>query len=287
MIPFRILIPLVTALALVSPAEAGIVFGPVKGKPGQSVKLVTRSETPGGTVLQSVAGRNTNGTISISRDRELVWTFRQPGADGTLRGMVRVPEIKTVTALKIDGKEEKSTDLSPLTGKMFSMSKAPKGDWKFELDGSVPLSRVRQEIEELTVYLKRDWYPKREVNLGDSWEFDPTWVKHIIEKDLHRAKSIGTMRLRQIRRSLTGQYAVIDVSILSTGADYRADGSEVSASVELIGEAIVNLDTMLDEKLELKGKVVSTSRGRGESKTVTLPVKLSAKKSFVRDSAFP
>lgn len=287
MIANRLLLSALVPLALLSPAAAGIVFGPVKGKPGQSIKLVTHSETPGGTVQQSVAGRNTSGTLSITRDRELVWTFREPGADGTLRGMVRVPEIRTLTSVKIDGKEEKSTDLSPLTGKMFAMSKAPRGEWKFELDGSVPLSRVRQEIEELTVYLKRDWYPKREVNLGDSWEFDPTWVKHIIEKDLHRAQSIGTMRLRQIRRGLMGQFAVIDVSIRSTGADYRADGSEVSAAVELSGEVIVNLDTMLDEKLELKGKVVSTSRGRGDSKTVTLPVKLSAKKSFVRDSAFP
>jgi hypothetical protein len=32
------------------------------------------------------------------------------------------------------------------------MSKAPGGDWKFELDGSVPLTRVKDEIEEMTHY---------------------------------------------------------------------------------------------------------------------------------------
>lgn len=287
MIPIRFPLAALGAAALAASATAGITFGPVKGKPGQSIRLVTHSETPGGNVQQSIAGRNTSGTLSITRDREIIWTFREPGPDGTLRGMVRVPEIQTVTAVKIDGKEEKTTDRSPLSGMMFAMSKAPKGEWKFELDGSVPLSRVREEINELTVYLKRDWYPKREVNVGDTWEFDPTWVKHVIEKDLHRAQSIGTMRLRQVRRGFTGQFAMIDVSILSTGADYRADGSQMSASIELTGEVVVNLDTMLDEKLELKGKVTSSSRGRGESKTVTLPVKLTARKSFVRDSALP
>ena len=28
---------------------------------------------------------------------------------------------------------------------MFAMSKSPAGDWKFELDGSVPLTRVHMK----------------------------------------------------------------------------------------------------------------------------------------------
>ncbi len=277
----------VTLLALVSSASAGITFGPVRGQPGESIRLVTHSETTGATIERTAAGKTSKGSISITRDRELVWTFRSPAPDNTRRGMVRVPKITTSSLIQIDGKKEKSTDNSPLTGKMFAMSKSPTGEWKFELDGSIPLTRVQNEIEELTVYLKRDWYPTREVNVGDSWEFDPAWVKMIIEKDLAKAQTIGTMKLRQIRHAETRQMAVIDITIRSTGADFHSDGSQSGASIELTGQVTVNLNTMLDESLELKGTVISSSSKPGESSKIKLPVRLVATKSFISDSPMP
>lgn len=274
-----------SVMAIISPVSAaGIVFGPIKAQPGESIRLVTHSETPGGTIQRSYGGKSSNGTINITRDRELVCTFREPAADGTKRGMVRVPNITTSSVIKINGKEEKTSDQSPLNGKMFAMSKAPTGDWKFELDGSVPLTRIRSEIDELTVYLKRDWYPTRELKVGDSWEFDPAWVKMVIEKDLNKAQTIGTMTLRQVRRSATKQIALIDISIRSTGAEFRPDGSEASASIELTGQVVVNLQTMLDEELELKGMVTTGSGKVGQGTLVKLPIKLKVTKSFVREA---
>lgn len=281
--PPKFLVPAVLLVACAIPVEAGIVFGPVKGKPGESVRLVTFSETPGGTIQRKVGEKASSGTISITRERELVWTFRDPAADGTRRGMVKVPKLTTATRVKIDGKEEKNEDSSPLTGKMFAMSKAPGGEWKFELDGSVPMARVQQEIDELKVYLKRDWFPARSVEVGDSWEFDPAWVKLVIQKDLSSAQTIGTMRLRQVRHMEQRDVAVIDVSIESTGANFKADGSEAAATVDLKGQVTVNLATMLDEQLELQGTVTTRARKAGESTEVKLPVKLRATKSFVRD----
>jgi hypothetical protein len=273
--------------ALVSTVSAGITFGPVRGKPGESVRLVTHSETPGGTIQRTIAGQASSGTISIIRDRELTWTFRNPAPDGSRRGMVSVSKLNTATKTVISGKEEKTNDSSPLTGKMFAMSKTATSDWKFELDGSVPLSRVQSEINELTVYLKRDWYPAKEVNVGDSWEFDPAWVKMVIEKDLSKAQTIGTMSLRQVRSSEKRKVALIDISIRSTGADFKSDGSQSSAAIELSGQVAVNLDTMLDESLELKGVITSSSSKPGESSKVKLPVRLTATKSFVRDTGLP
>ncbi|MCX6875032.1 MAG: hypothetical protein NTW21_14665 [Verrucomicrobia bacterium] len=278
------------ALALLAfpiPARAGIVFGPVRGKPGESVRLVTHSETKGATIEKTVFGKTSRGTIEVIRDRELIWTFREPSADGTRRGMVRVPKLSTSSKTVIEGKPASLNDPSPLTGKMFSMTKAPKGDWTFELDGSVPLNKVRAEIEEMKIYLKRDWYPAREIKLGDSWEFDPAWVKAIIERDLEKAKTIGTMSLRQIRSSAEQQMAVIDVAIHSTGADLRSDGSETSATIELTGQVTVNLGTMLDESLTLKGTIITGTDKGTESTKMTLPITLKATKSFVRDTALP
>lgn len=268
-------------------ATAGITFGPVRAQPGESVRLLSHSETPGGTVEITNNGKSNKGTIAITRERELVWTFRTPAQDGTKRGMVRVPTISTTTITKITGKNDVTTEPSPLNGKMFSMSKSPSGEWKFELDGSVPSARAQSEIEELTVYLKREWYPTREINLGDSWEFDPAWIKMIVEKDLSQAKTIGTMRLRQIRRAEKRQIAVIDVTIRSTGGDYKADGSETSASIELAGQVVVNLDTMLDESLELKGTINIDTNKSGETRKIKLPINLTVNKSFVKDTTHP
>jgi len=167
------------------------------------------------------------------------------------------------------------------------MSKTPTGDWKFELDGSVPLTRVKTEIEELTVYLKRDWYPAKAVELGEAWEFDPAWVKMILEKDLAKAKTIGTMRLRQIRRAAGRQLAVIDISIRGTGGDFQSDGTEATATVDLSGQVTVNLDIMLDESLELTGTVTTGTDRVIEATKVTLPIKLVVTKSFIRDTQIP
>ncbi len=262
---------------------APIKFGPIRGQAGQSVQLITRSNTVGGTIETTVDGQKKSGTVVTSRDRDLVWTFRDPAADGTHRGMVKVNRIDSTGKTEIAGQVENLSDVSPLDGKMFSMSKSPSGEWKFELDGSVPLMRVEREIKELTVYLKRDWYPTREVNAGDSWEFDPSWIRMIIEKDFSNAKTIGTMRLKQVRHTAERDLAVIEVSIRSTGAGFQADGSSEDGSLELKGEAIVNLKTMLDEHLELTGTLITQSRKNGVETKMKLPIKLVVTKTFVRD----
>lgn len=287
MTTFRSAVSAATLFAIISPASAGITLGPVRGQPGESVRLVTFSETTGGTIQRNYLGESTTGKIEITRERDLVWTFRAPAADGTRRGMVRVPKITTTTKTTVNGKEERTTDQSPLVGKMFAMSKSPTGDWSFELDGSLPLARIQSEIEELKVYLKRDWYPAREINVGDSWEFDPSWIRMTIEKDVSKAQTIGTMKLRQVRNSATRRLAVIDVSIRSTGTDFRPDGVEADASVDLKGEVIVNLDTMLDELLELKGTIITTQVKGAETTKVKLPIRLIATKSFVKDGPMP
>lgn len=287
MTTFRSAISAATLFALVSPASAGITIGPVRGQPGESVRLVTFSETLGGTIKRDYLGESSTGKIDISRERDLVWTFRAPTADGTRRGMVKVSKITTTTKTVNNGKEDRATDQSPLVGKMFAMSKSPTGEWSFELDGSVPLARIQSEIDELKIYLKRDWYPAREINVGDSWEFDPAWIRMTIEKDVSKAQTIGTMKLRQVRNSETRKLAVIDVSIRSTGTDLRPDGVEADESIDLKGEVIVNLDTMLDEALELKGTVTTTHIKGAETTKVKLPIRLIVTKSFVRDGPTP
>lgn len=260
-----------------------VVFGPVVAGPGKSVRMVSRSVSDGGTIKLEKDGKVSNGTIGITRDRELAWTFREPAADGSQRGMVTIAKISTSSIVKLNGKPEEVKDESPLNGKMIAMRKSAGGDWKFELDGSVPERRIENEMAELTMYLKRKWYPQRQVKLGESWEFDPAWVRMVIERDLKDAQMIGTMRLRQIRKTAAGESAVIDVSIRGTGGDFTADGNDKSAQIELSGQSVVNLKTMLDESLTLKGTLVTTSGNPGERKTVTLPLQLEVTKTLVNN----
>lgn len=278
------LLPAVFAFGLtVAQVHADIRFGPVLAGAGQSVRLVSHTTTLGGTITVEKDGRTSNGKIQYSRDRDLAWTFRNPAVDGSLRGMVTVAKINTFSTTTIDGKAEKSDEASPLNGKMFAMSKAVKGDWKFELDGSVPLREIDHEIAELTLYLKRQWYPHRVVKAGESWEFDPAWIRMLIQRDLKDAQTIGTMNLAQVVHSAKGDSAIIKVSVRSTGGDFRPDGTESSAQIELSGQVVVNLKTMLDESLELKGTVISRTGSPGNFKTVTLPVHLEVTKTLVNN----
>lgn len=268
---------------LASLAEAQIVFGPVRSQPGQSIRLLSHSDTPGGTITQTSLGGATQGSLAITRERDLVWTFRPAADDGSRRGMVKVNALSTSTTSVIAGKEDLVTETSPLTGKMFAMSQPPKGEWKFELDGSIPTTRVAEEIDEMTVYLKRRWMPEKAVRLGDSWEFDPAWINLIIRRDLRHAKTIGTMKLRQLRRTENLELAVIDVTIRGTGGDFQPDGTEAKAAVELSGQMTVNLKTMLDEELVLKGKVESSTSTATKGTKLVLPVNLRVTKSFVSE----
>jgi hypothetical protein len=90
-----------------------------------------------------------------------------------------------------------------------------------------------------------------------------------------------------VRSSETRKVAVIDITIRSTGEDFRSDGTEANAAVDLKGEVIVNLDTMLDEALELKGTICSGFTKGAESTKVKLPIHLLATKSFVKDGPIP
>jgi hypothetical protein len=263
-------------------AATEVAFGPVRGGPGESVRMVSTANCAGGSVEIEKDGKVTKEALNVITERDITWTFRDPAADGSLRGMVRVAKISTRSSVTIHGKEEKSEVLSPLSGMSFTMTKKPAGDWKFELDGSLSPAQVQNEILELTTYLKRNWYPQRVVKVGDSWEFDPAWARMIIEKDFQQAQTIGTMKLRQIQHSTDRSVAVIDMAIHSGGGDLKADGRATHAQIDLTGRVVVNLNTMLDESLELRGTMVSSVGRPGDSKKVTLPVDLIVRKSFVR-----
>jgi hypothetical protein len=280
--PFLLTACILTAAALVAHADS-ITFGTVRAQPGQKIHLQSEVDASRGTIERERDGRVEKGEISFSRARDLTWTFRAPAADGSRRGMVRIASMNTDTTVRMAGKDEKTSEQSPLNGRMISLSKPVSGDWSFDLDGSLKTLRIEREVSELTRYLKRKWYPEHPVKIGDSWEFDPIWIKSIIEKDLQQAQTIGTMRLRQIRHSAEGRTAVISITIESTGGDFRPDGTEATAHLELKGEVAVDLQTMLEKQLTLSGNITTRTGTVGQFVTTRMPIQLTVTKKFSRE----
>lgn len=281
----RLAVVLVLGLSL--PAGAGVRFGPVKVQAGESVRMVAHTESKGGTIETSRDGKWRSGTMRVVRDRELFATVREPGPEGMLRVMLRIPKFRSISVITLDGQDSPSLEDSPLVGKLIAANRDKEGNWKFELDGTPLSSRGQGELDELAAYQKRQWYPDRELNVGDSWEFDPAWIKLVIQRDLAKAQTIGTMKLAQLQRSLTKQTAVIEVSIRSTGKEWRPDGRETGAAVNLQGKVVVNLANNLDEKLDLEGTVSSTARKGIETTKLQLPLQMEVRKTIVKGGGEP
>ena len=276
------------AIITVSGVSANpITFAPVKVQPGESIRLVASSNAANGTITKWIGAEPRSGQIDMSRDKELHWTFRAPEADGTRRGMVKAVRLSSSETLKIGGQEEKSEYVSTLTGKLFTMTKPPVGEWEFKLDGAALGVDGRKDINELKSYLKRQWFPDHPVKTGDSWEFDPAWIKSVIERDLGDALTIGTMTLSEVRKSTTRSTATIGITIRSSGEGFQKDGSLSEASVDLKGKMVVNLETMLDESLELEGTVTKTTRETKDTTKVTLPVRIVVTKSLFKAGGAP
>jgi hypothetical protein len=91
------------------------------------------------------------------------------------------------------------------------------------------------------------------------------------------------MTLGQVRRST----ATIEISIRSSGEGFQKDGSLTEASVDLKGKMVVNLDTMLDESLELEGTISKTNRKVKGTTKLSLPVRIIVTKTLFKGGGIP
>ena len=81
--------------------------------------------------------------------------------------------------------------------------------------------------------------------------------------------------------------AIINISVRSTEAKLHSGASSGQGTVDLSGQVTINLDTILNDSLELNGTVTNSARKGGETTHMTLSSRLLATKSFVRGSSFP
>lgn len=265
-------------LALSAAAPAGVQFGPPILQPGERIRLIARTVSNQGTLETRSPDGNTRAAMEYLREREVLWTLQERAPDGSQSVMVRLPRFATVSTLTVNDRPDVRTEISPLTDKLLSATRDKAGKWVFTTDGRVLGPRDREVVEELSAYQDRAWFPEREVQVGESWEFDPKWIKLLIQRDLRDALAVGTMTLREVRRTRSAQTAMVDILIRSSGTQTTASYRETNATVQLRGRAVINLLTMLDESLELEGTIHSETSDGSRRTILDMPVRLSAVK---------
>ena len=273
---------LATVTLATGSAQAGVTFGPPRLEPGQTVRLLVQSEVRKGTIESSSPSGLTSGSIQILRDRDLLFTVQRPAADGSPRAMLRVPRFESTTTIDLGGAPDTTTERSPLAGMQLAAVRDAGGSWIFTGNGRPIGDQAKTELEELNAYQSRKWFPERELQIGDSWEFDPAWLRLVVQRDLRDAQMVGTMKLRQVRRTRIAQTAIVDLSVESSGAKTDLGGRSTGATVSLHGEARIDLATMLDEAVELTGTIDMQSHDGGKRTTFHLPIRMTATKTIER-----
>jgi hypothetical protein len=257
-------------------SHGGVVFGKPKLSPGQRVRLKVLSEAKGGSLETRGPDGNSSARMDVVREREIVWTIMNPAPEGMPRVMVRIPKFVTISTLTINGVPDVRTTASPLIGKLVEATKKKDGSWVFVSDGSPIGGKAKEETRELAAYQNSDWFPDREVQVGESWEFEPRWIKLVLQRDLRDALVVGSMTLREVRRTMSAQSAVVDMIIRSSGTKTDEQFRETTASLELKGRAVVNLKTMLYESLELAGNYRSQVSDGAKRTILSLPLRMTA-----------
>ncbi len=269
------------ALVVAGPACGGVELGKVKLSSGQRVRLTVCSDAKNGTLETRGPDGNSSAKMEVLREREIVWTIMNPAPDGSPRVMIRIPKFVTASTLTVNGVPDVRTKASPLTGKLVEATRKPDGTWTFLSDGSAIGERAKEESEELAAYQNSNWFPDRFVEVGESWEFEPKWIKLVLQRDLRDALVVGTMTLREVRRTMTSQTAVIDMIIRSSGSKTDKSFRETTAIVDLKGRAVINLKTMLYDSLELDGTYRSQVSNGAKRTVLTLPLRMTARQQLV------
>jgi hypothetical protein len=265
------IISLVCLVALAQSSSAEYVQGrPVRfqhfvQKFEEVVMVRVSSDASPGVLTISQGNDLKEGTISIDWRQLLERRLRLKNGVKELR--YRVLQDRTVRDLELEGKKDKKTIESPLVGETVTGMQDATGSWRLFLDHS---SGAEQAVlmDELESYEKRRWFIEDAVNVGDSWDFSPSFIKHIMERELKGAKVEAKMTLKKVKQVNTIPVAVLSFYIRSLGVSLESD-----ASISLNGEVEIDLRNMFDYKIAMAGTMTTASTHKGVTTVVKSPIK--------------
>lgn len=265
------IISLVCLVALAQSSSAEYVQGrPVRfqhfvQKFEEVVTVRVSSDASPGVLTISQGNELKEGTISIDWRQQLERRLRLKNGVKELR--YRVLQDRVVSDVDLAGKKDRKSIDSPLVGETVTGMQDADGTWRLFLDQAAGAEQAVL-MDELESYEKRRWFIEDPVNIGDSWDFSPSFIKHIMERDLKGTKVEAKMTLKEVKLVDTVPVAVLSFYIKSVGMNHDSD-----ASISLTGEVEIDLRNMFDYKLSMEGQMTTSSSHNGVTTLVKSPIK--------------
>lgn len=256
------------ALAPLTAADPVLLEDP---DPTLGLRIVTSTVAKGGEAKTTGAGIPVTQKIDITRKRHIERTMLNDALGGVVSYRILQDSITTA----INGKPERKT--GSLEAKTPKARKNGAGNWTFSLEGTA-LGDAAEDLEMLGAFENRKWLPGRKIAIGESWNFNPTFIRRSLQRDIENPQVSGVMKLREVGTAPDGtRQAVIDCFIHGGGSNPLAGGGTVTAETGLVGNLTVNLDQPGRMRLYLNGKLATGVTKPGDSAVVKMPLNLTVK----------
>ena len=275
---------LATTLLLASAsAQEGkyYMLKPHELKPGEVVVHKSFSNSQGGRMTITRGASVQKGTISITRSRSLERRLLGSGPKVQLQDKTLADQVTTIT--NIEGDQETETLSGALVGKTVFGFRDTIQRWRLFLKGQTANNEQASEIAELEAYENRRWFMESPVKIGQTWPIDPSFIRHLTERDLGRVKVNATMTFQSVQTIDNEPTAVLTFKIETLGSKTTTELGTTSggtATAALKGTLHIALDTMLDKKITMTGTLSTIASEGTQSTLVILPVDMTVIKTL-------
>ncbi len=262
----RALIGVATVGILPLGAQERVMLKDADEKIGLRIHSVNRSS--GGRVETEGAGAGSAGsaTVAVTRTRQIERRY----LPDPLGGKLRYHFVRDQVASQVDGESRQAP--GPLHGKRVTGTRNGAGNWVFDIEGGVAVGDQVEELDLLGAFENKRWQPNRMVQVGDSWDFTPRFIRQTLKRDLPASEAVGVMKLREIGKAADGsRQAVIDC-VIHGGGEQATGGGLRKADATLSGVMTVNLDRPGELRLRLSGTLVSGAEVGAARSTAKMPL---------------
>ncbi|MBK1826133.1 hypothetical protein [Haloferula rosea] len=221
----------------------------------------------GGVTESSVGGATKTMRTDVVRRRAWQRTFHKDA----LGGKVSYRMVRDEVGSKLDGQENLRP--GPLAGKVAIGRKNGAGNWAFMLETGTAVGDQVDELKKMEEIENRRWLPNRMVEIGETWEFVPQFIRGSLRKDIPDSVAVGLMELMSVEKKADGsREALIKVVVRAGGESVKGVGNVVGAEGALAGNLVVNLDKPGTMTLRLNGTVVTAAKVGSADSVAKLPV---------------
>ncbi len=255
------------ALAIGSRAVAAESIVLADPDPALALHIEATTISRSGEVAVRGAEESSIRGIGLTRERVLDRSMK-PGAAG---GIVTYQIVGDRLTRQEAGKP--AVTRQPLDGTSATGRRDPSGRWRFSPAGKRVPGDV-EELEFLTAFENRRWFPGRAVAIGETWEFPAEFIRRSLQRDIPQPEVAGLMKPREIGKNPAGhRQAVIDC-VIRGGGNAPLPGGEAGAEGQLSGTLIVDLEQPGTMRLQLTGHLTTTARRGADSTRIALPLTL-------------